>query len=103
MYFYNHIVGPYWDSARKLLEDEYATITFPFEEIICPPFSIQVEWTIDQLAGYLSSWSATQKYIQLIGHDPVPPFIQNLSDDWDPMVKKIVSFPVFCRIGKIKK
>ena len=23
MHFYNHIVGPYWDSARKLLEEEY--------------------------------------------------------------------------------
>jgi SAM-dependent methyltransferase len=101
MYFYNHVVGPYWDSARKLLEDEYTTISFPFEEIICPPFSIEVEWTIDQLAGYLSSWSSTQKYIQLKGQDAVTPFIQTLAEDWGPAQKKLVSFPVFCRLGKI--
>lgn len=100
-HFYNHVVGPYWDSARRLLEEEYRTISFPFEEISSPGFSIEVEWDIHQLAGYLSSWSSTQKYIQQVGQDPVAPFIQHLAKSWNATDKKVVHFPVFCRVGKI--
>ena len=57
--FYNDTVGQYWDSARRLVEDEYRSIEFPFESIAAPPFSIEVKWTLEQLGGYLSSWSAT--------------------------------------------
>ena len=56
-------MGPYWDEARRLVENEYRSVTFPFEEIKAPSFSIKVQWTIGQLSGYLSSWSATQKYV----------------------------------------
>lgn len=101
LHFYNHVVGPYWDSARRLLEEEYRTISFPFEEITTPGFFIAVEWNLHQLAGYLSSWSSTQKYRHQVGQDPVAPFIQQLAESWDPAVKKVVNFPVFCRAGKI--
>lgn len=103
LHFYNQVVGPYWDRARKLLEEEYRTISFPFEEITSPGFSIKVEWNIHQLAGYLSSWSSTQKYKEHLDQDPVIPFIQQLAESWDPSVKKVVTFPVFCRAGKISR
>jgi hypothetical protein len=102
MDFYSNTVGPYWDSARHLVEQHYQTITFPFEEIQTPGFSIKVQWTIDQLSGYLQSWSATQKYIREKGHDPVPMFIQSLSPYWKRPALE-VSFPIFMRLGKIRK
>src|SRR4051812_11083256 len=34
--FYHRIVGPYWDEARKLVEEEYRSIPFPFQEIPAP-------------------------------------------------------------------
>jgi ubiquinone/menaquinone biosynthesis C-methylase UbiE len=102
MEFYNKTVGPYWDDARRLVEQQYKTITFPFEEIPTPAFSIQVQWTIDQLSGYLQSWSATQKYIKENGDDPVPKFILSLSKYWKNPVME-VSFPIFTRIGRIQK
>ena len=40
--FYKDKVGPYWDEARKLVENEYRSVTFPFEEIKAPSFSIKV-------------------------------------------------------------
>ncbi|WP_276374513.1 methyltransferase domain-containing protein [Chryseolinea sp. H1M3-3] len=100
--FYSDTVGPYWDDARRLVEQGYKTISFPFEEISAPEFFIEVQWTLEQLSGYLSSWSATQKYIKEKGHDPVTPFIQKLQKHWPSAVMK-VSFPVFLRIGRIIK
>src|SRR5688572_7273044 len=59
-HFYNHVVGPYWDSARKMVEEEYKNIPFPFDQIPSPQFSIEVEWTLEEFGGYLTTWSATQ-------------------------------------------
>jgi SAM-dependent methyltransferase len=96
--FYNDTVGPYWDNARRLVEDEYRSIEFPFETIASPPFSIKVEWTLEELAGYLSSWSATQNFIKNRGVDPVEPFKKVIEPHWSS-VRKRITFPIFCKIG----
>lgn len=99
--FYSREVGPYWDEARKLVENQYADILFPFQEIECPDFSIEVGWTLDKFAGYLRSWSATQKYIIANAGDPVEKFRNALTDVWKPEEVKSVRFPVFMRLGKV--
>ncbi|HYG18254.1 MAG TPA: class I SAM-dependent methyltransferase [Ohtaekwangia sp.] len=101
--FYTHVVGPYWDGARKLVDDRYRTIEFPFEELTPPEFSIAVSWDRDRLAGYLESWSATQKYIQTNGVNPVDALIHSLEKHWPKNTAKQVRFPVFMRLGRIRK
>jgi ubiquinone/menaquinone biosynthesis C-methylase UbiE len=99
-YFYENVVGPYWDNARRLVEQEYKTISFPFAEISSPKFEIQVEWDLNQFAGYLTSWSATQKFIRANGYNPVGNFIPSLKDLWKENELKSVTFPVFVRLGR---
>ncbi len=101
MDFYNNTIGPYWDQARKLVEEEYRTIEFPFEEIQSPGFTIQVEWTVDQLSGYLSSWSATQKYINVNKKDPIISFMPILESIWGREERKTIRFPLFLRLLRI--
>jgi ubiquinone/menaquinone biosynthesis C-methylase UbiE len=101
MGFYQHTVGPYWDAARRLVENGYQTIPFPFEPIPAPKFQLKVEWTMDQFAGYLSSWSATQKYIRVRGQDPVIPFTRTLQRFWNPDEVKPVTFPIFMKVGRV--
>lgn len=96
--FYNNKVGPYWDSARKLVDEEYQSIPFPFEEIQSPKFFINVQWTAEQFAGYLTTWSATQKFIKVNGYDPVPEFLLTLLPFWNEKLE--VNFPLFLRLGK---
>lgn len=102
MEFYDKTVGPYWDEARRLVEQEYQTISFPFQEVHAPDFSINVRWTLEQLSGYFTSWSATQKYMNAKGHDPVPHFMKRLQKHWRDSAMTI-SFPIFSRIGYIEK
>lgn len=97
--FYNQTVGAYWDDARKLVEDSYRSIPFPFEEIIAPKFFIRVEWTAEQFAGYLTSWSATQKFIIEKGFNPVSGIMHEIAPHWG--INKPVTFPLFLRMGKI--
>jgi hypothetical protein len=99
--FYYHTVGPFWDDARKLVEDQYRGISFPFGEITSPLFALRVEWTLPQFAGYLSSWSATQNYGKTKGEDPVPLFIESVKKHWKENEVKTVTFPLFLRLGKV--
>lgn len=102
-HFYRNTVGPYWDEARTLVDNRYTTIEFPFEEIPTPPFTIRVSWTRNHLAGYLESWSATQKYIRTHNTNPVPGLMKTLHTAWPEGVQHTVSFPVFLRLGRITK
>ena len=99
--FYRNTVGPYWDEERKHVDEEYANIPFPFDRIRSPGFAIQLRWTIDQFAGYLTSWSATQKYIRAQKNDPVIRFIDSLRKQWPSNEKKTVVFPIFIYVGRI--
>jgi SAM-dependent methyltransferase len=100
MGFYNGTVGPYWDNARRMVEDEYRSISFPFEIIASPPFTITVQWTLDQLAGYLSSWSATQGFIRERGYDPVEAFVKSLANYWHA-TEMTVKFPIFSNLSRV--
>lgn len=101
MDFYKNTTGPYWDEARKLVENQYRDIPFPFEQITCPEFTIKVGWTLDQFAGYLTSWSATQKYIRMQGHNPVGKFTITLKTVWKADEVKTVAFPLFMKLGRV--
>jgi ubiquinone/menaquinone biosynthesis C-methylase UbiE len=101
MDFYNNTIGPFWDDARRLVEQEYKTIAFPFKEIPAPPFSIDVHWTLDHLTGYLESWSSTQKFIRQKGINPVDAVAETLRKHWAEGESKKVSFPIFARLGVI--
>ncbi|HEU5290129.1 MAG TPA: class I SAM-dependent methyltransferase [Cyclobacteriaceae bacterium] len=97
-HFYNHVVGPYWDSARKMVEEEYKNVPFPFEQIITPKFSIIVEWTLEEFAGYLTTWSATQKFIKDKNYNPVQEVVKLIQPYWNE--KEKVTFPVFLKLGR---
>lgn len=100
--FYKNTVGPYWDPARKLVENKYRDMPFPFEEIVCPEFNIKVNWTLAQLAGYLTSWSATQKYIRVHKVNPVDAFVKSLKNIWKGHSLKLVTFPLFMKLGRVR-
>jgi SAM-dependent methyltransferase len=98
-HFYHDIIGPYWDKERKLVDDQYKTIEFPFTSIETPSFEFSFEWTLDELAGYLTTWSSVQKYIKTNGVNPVHDFIENIRPMWHGKMK--VSFPLFVLVGRV--
>ncbi len=99
--FYTETTGPYWDAARKLVDQEYKTVYFGFNEIpVAQHFSIHMKWSIRDLEGYLSSWSSVQKYIKVNGQNPVEPFIDEVSEHWPQQEELAFEFPLFLRMGK---
>jgi len=80
--FYANTVGPYWPPERKVVELGYRTIPFPFPEITPPAFQLEAHWTLEELLGYLGTWSATVRFIKATGQNPIVPLAKNLRDVW---------------------
>ncbi len=101
--FYSAVVGPYWPPERRHIEANYTTLSFPFEELPHPEFGLTLRWNLEQLLGYVSSWSATTRYRKARGEDPVPILRASLQDAW-PGEAAIVEIllPIGLRAGRLR-
>ena len=99
--FYASVVGPYWPPSRKMIEDGYRSIPFPFTEITPPAFRMEVRWTMEQLLGYFSTWSATNRFIKATGQNPLEPLSEKLKQVWGKQDSpRSVVWPLTLRIGR---
>ena len=97
--FYADTVGPYWPPQRTLVETGYRTVAFPFTELVLPPFAIVQELTLAAFAGYVRTWSATQRYTADRGRDPVPDLVRALAPSWGNVTRR-VRWPLAVRAGR---
>ena len=102
--YYHHVVGSYWPPERKLVEEGYRTIPFPFEELPCPAFRMTADWNLEQLLGYFGTWSATNRFRKAKGHDPLVPLRAALEKVWgDAVAPRTIAWPLAMRLGRIQK
>ncbi|KAL8615345.1 hypothetical protein ACOMHN_023065 [Nucella lapillus] len=64
-YLYTDILGPYWSDGRNQVEQHYHSFTLPFPGWRRKDsLKIERQWALDELIGYLCSWSAYQTYLR---------------------------------------
>jgi hypothetical protein len=95
--------GKYFSRNRKLLDNRYRGLPFPFQEIEAPVFEKSGCWGLEELRGYLNSWSAVQKFKDEQGHNPAEKFMKQLQTEtgWEDREKRPVTFPIFLRLGRL--
>jgi len=100
---------PYWDCARKYIEDGYETIPFPFGPVrgrtSTGPFTFETSklWTYEDMIGYYKTWSpyntAKEKGIDLLA-----PVEDDFKAAWgDLQVQRKVTWPLLLRIGVVRE
>ena len=98
--FYADILGPYWPVERKHVEAGYGGIAFPFSELPPPTFDMEAQWSVDQVLGYLNTWSAVQRYTKVIGKDPMQIVENDIRRLWgEPFLTRAVRWPLAMRVG----
>lgn len=98
--FYENIVGPYWPPERRWVEVGHSGLPFPFEKV---PLVIQPmveEWTLQQMLGYISTWSAVVRYAQTNGVDPVAGLAERLAPLWEPERRRRIEWPLTLLAGR---
>jgi ubiquinone/menaquinone biosynthesis C-methylase UbiE len=100
--FYSETVGPYWSPERRLVDDGYRSIEFPFDEFVIPPLAIEQQMTLAQLGAYVRTWSATRAYAEAQGGaDPVEPLLREILPMWGASsAARAVRFPLSVRAGR---
>jgi SAM-dependent methyltransferase len=99
--FYRQVVGPYWPPERCHVETGYRTLPFPYPELDTPRFVMEERWTLSQLLGYLRTWSATQRFREEVGHDPVDELERELAPRWGASsARRRIRWPVALRLGR---
>ncbi len=99
---YGGILGGYWPPERAHVDAGYRTLPFPFPEVPSPDFAISEEWTFEQLAGYLATWSGVSQYRKRTGEDPLRKVEPALREAWGRTEgRRRVSWPLALRAGRV--
>lgn len=100
--YYQDILGPFWSPSIRLIEDKYATISFPFEELSHPFFEMTTSWKLHQFVGFLTSWSAVPTFIEANGYHPLLAIRSDLNEVWsNPTQERLFHWPIYLRVGKL--
>jgi SAM-dependent methyltransferase len=101
--YYLETVGPFWSPRIRYVDEHYATIPFPFEPVATPMIELKSIWSLDEMEGYLESWSATQEFMGVKGYDPVQEMHPQLARAWGaPERERLVRWPLYFRIGSVR-
>ncbi len=101
-YYYEEVVGAYWQSGIRYVHERYRTLPFPFDELDPPQFHVDAEWEMERVVGFLASWSATRTYLDEKGVHPLQQVWEPLLEAWgDPALKRRLDWPLHLRVGQV--
>ena len=101
-WFYQDVVGQYWPSERRWVDDQYRSVPFPFAELDTPSFAIEVDWNLGELLGYIGSWFAVQRYKDAHSIDPVASLAAGMLPLWgEETCARPLSWDLALRLGRL--
>lgn len=100
--FYARDLHAFWPPERPLVERGYVDLPFPFDEIEAPELSIERDWPLHALLGYVETWSATRRARAAGEAARVEAFIAEAHARWgDAGTQRRVTWPVRMRLGRV--
>lgn len=95
---YHGALRDHWPPARRLVEDGYASLPFPFTPLQAPDCAMSASWDVEQLLGYLRTWSAVGACMAAGLPDPVAAIEAELRAAWGEG-ERPVQWPLAIRAG----
>jgi len=100
--FYWQTLAGFWPQERKIVEEGYRSLSFPFPELQAPAFAMTATWSLAQLLGYVRTWSAVQAIERERGGDAYTGFARALTGVWgDPSRQRVVRWELAVRAGRV--
>ena len=99
---YYGTLGSHWPRERVHVDNGYRDLAFPFERIEVPHFEMMQRWTLDEVRGYIGTWSAVQRFRKARAGDAIDAFFGRLGERWgDPELRRDVRWPLTVRAGRM--
>jgi len=100
-FYYEDLLGPFWEPERKLVEEGYANVKVPFAPIAAPAFTMQLWWTFEHLLGYLGTWSPRKPFLAERGKDALEIAFPRLREAWGAHGQRPVCWPLSVRAFRL--
>jgi SAM-dependent methyltransferase len=101
--FYAGPIDEFWPAERRLVEEGYQSLVFPWPEMMVPEFVLALNWSLADLLGYLRTWSAVQRFQQSRGQDPVTEWEADFAAAWGDHHTQSVTWPMRVRCFRITR
>jgi SAM-dependent methyltransferase len=93
----------YWPDRFRYVFEQYRTLPFPFKELAPPRFTMETDWDLSQVLGFLQSWSGTAMFEKQKGQNPIELIDEQLSGAWGiEDRKRNLHWRLFLRIGQVQ-
>lgn len=100
--FYRDVLGRHWPPERRHVDEGYRALAFPFQEFDAPALEIRLDWRLEELLGYVGTWSAVGALERAEGAGPFAAFRRALADAWGPPATvRPVNWPLALRVGRV--
>ena len=100
--FYSEGIGRFWPPERQQVDRGYADLDFPFAEFPAPAMAIRKTWSLDELMGYIATWSAVKHAMKQGQGQVLERFSAELAARWgDPQTPRLVTWPINMRTGTV--
>lgn len=100
-HYFSDVLAGFWPARIRYVDERYRTLPFPFGELTPPGFEMHTIWSMDQVTGFLYSWSATQRYLRERGENPLERIGPALREAWGDRATREVTWPLHLRVGRI--
>jgi SAM-dependent methyltransferase len=99
--FYRGDIGPYWPGDRRHIDTHYRSIPWPFTPVtlVVPPMTLN--WSLDDLLFYLSTWSAVKRYMADGHSDPLPALRTQLAPLWGNTPMRTIRWTLHTLAGRV--
>lgn len=103
-YLETEVLADYWPERFHYLQEHYQTLPFPFDELTLPAFTIQAEWNMDQMLGFINSWSAVRRYAEERRFHPLKNLWEDFLAAWGGADKShLIHWRIYLRVGRLKQ
>ena len=99
-HFSERTLGAWWPAERRHVDAGYRDLPFPFERVPVGPLDMSATWSVDQLLGYLRTWSSVSRKKQADGADPVTTVEPELRAAWGAEPRLRLRWPLVMLAGR---
>ncbi len=97
---YEDIVGEFWPPERARVEKNYDDVILPGIEVATPPLQMSQTWCVDDMLGFLRTWSACKRYQATHKTDPVLQIAPHLQRAWGGDARQ-VQWPLNLKVRRL--
>jgi SAM-dependent methyltransferase len=99
-HYYKVTTAAYWPKGREHVDNFYRDLVWPWPEVAAPAMDMVMEWTRDELLGYIGTWSATQRLTAAVGPGPYAELCEAVAREWPDGERRPVRWPLAIRLAR---